>query len=63
VKLSTVVKQVLNDPAFRDIVEKSGDQVIHVNSEAAKAGWQQESERMYKPLEYFENVKKRRIAR
>ena len=57
-KLRTVVKQVANDPAFVDIIEKSGDQVIYADPETTKKNWQREYDTLYKLLERLEKTKK-----
>jgi tripartite-type tricarboxylate transporter receptor subunit TctC len=57
-KLRTLVKQITSDPAFVDIIEKSGDEVDYADSETTRKEWQKEYERMYKLLERVEKEKK-----
>jgi tripartite-type tricarboxylate transporter receptor subunit TctC len=57
-KLRTVVKQVASDPAFIEVIEKSGDQVSYADAEMTLANWKEEDTRMYKLLERLEKGNK-----
>jgi tripartite-type tricarboxylate transporter receptor subunit TctC len=57
-KLRAVVRDVTQDPAFVDIIEKAGDEVAYADAEKTKKSWLKEYDRLYKLLEFMQKEKK-----
>lgn len=57
-KLRTLVKQVTGDPAFKDVIEKAGDEVDYADAETTRKAWGKEYERLQNLLSRMEKEKK-----
>jgi tripartite-type tricarboxylate transporter receptor subunit TctC len=57
-KLRTVVKQITADPAFREVIEKAGDEVNYADPESTQKAWKAEYERLEKLLSGLHKEKK-----
>lgn len=57
-KLQILVKQVTNDPSFREPMEKAGDQVNYGDPDTTKKGLQEEYEKFSKIMEKLDKEKK-----